>query len=77
MMNDVSSVRPVADLHLLGLLAGGKKCEAVEYLDAMGEVRGMNRLGRHLTLGLIDDCMNLTADGRAVLEYEDSKGGEA
>jgi hypothetical protein len=70
-MNDVSQVRPVADLHLLGLLAGGKKNEAVEYLDSMGEVRGMNRLGRHVTLGLIDVSLNLTADGRAALEYEE------
>jgi len=76
-MDDVRQVRAAADLHLLGLLAGGKKDQAVAYLDTMGEVKGMNRLGRHLTLKLIDDCMNLTADGWAVLEHEEVADADA
>jgi hypothetical protein len=72
-MNDVSVVRPVADLHLLGLLAGGRKLEAVEYLDAGGPDACLAAIKKHFGLGLIDDCMNLTADGRAVLNHEEGR----
>jgi hypothetical protein len=72
-MNDVSQVRPVADLHLLGLLAGGRKLEAVEYLDAGGPDACLAAIKKHFGLGLIDVGLNLTADGRAVLEYGEGR----